>query len=83
MTGFLTKLLQSVIATAIPSITAEFHSLDQVGWYGSAFFITRAASPNFWGKSLRHFNMKWVFIVAIFVFELGSLICGTCGILLP
>ena len=25
----------SIIATAIPKITEEFHSLDDVGWYGS------------------------------------------------
>ena len=31
---------QTIIATAIPHITDEFHSLNQVGWYASALFIT-------------------------------------------
>ena len=30
----------NLIATAIPVITSEFHSLSDVGWYGSAFYIT-------------------------------------------
>jgi hypothetical protein len=25
----------SIIATAIPKITDQFHSLEDVGWYGS------------------------------------------------
>ena len=30
----------NLIATAIPVITSEFHSIKDVGWYGSAFYIT-------------------------------------------
>ncbi len=32
---FLMALDNSIIATAIPKITDQFHSLDDVGWYGS------------------------------------------------
>ena len=67
---------QSIIATAIPRITVQFHSLDQVGWYGSAFFLTLAAFVSFWGKAYKYLSIKWAFLMAIFVFELGSLICG-------
>ena len=28
------------------------------------------------GKFYTHFSIKWVFLVALFLFELGSLICG-------
>ena len=37
---FLAALDSTILATAIPEITADFSSLDQVGWYGSAYFIT-------------------------------------------
>ena len=33
---FLMALDNTIIATAIPSITNQFHSLPDVGWYGSA-----------------------------------------------
>lgn len=33
----------TIVATAIPKITDEFHGLDLVGWYGSAFFLTVGA----------------------------------------
>lgn len=35
MSVFLMALDTSIIATAIPKITDEFHSLADVGWYGS------------------------------------------------
>jgi MFS transporter, DHA2 family, glioxin efflux transporter len=64
------------VATAIPSITDDFHSLDQVGWYGSAFFLTVAAFQATWGKAYKYFHLKRTFLLAIFIFELGSLICA-------
>ncbi|MCJ1396154.1 hypothetical protein MMC18_009043 [Xylographa bjoerkii] len=73
---FLVALDMSIIATAIPKITADFQSLDQVGWYGSAFFLTLAAFVSFWGKAYKHLPIKWSFLTAILVFELGSLICA-------
>lgn len=39
---FLVSIDMTIIATAIPRITDEFHSLDDVGWYGTAFFLTLA-----------------------------------------
>lgn len=60
----------------MPRITIEFHSLDQVGWYGSAFFLTLAAFQSTWGKGFAYFPMKLTFLLAIFIFELGSLISG-------
>ncbi|KAI4112949.1 MAG: hypothetical protein LQ345_005982 [Seirophora villosa] len=73
---FLVALDMTIVATAIPRITDQFHSLDQVGWYGSAFFLTLAAFQSTWGKAYKYFPLKTSFLLAIFFFELGSLICG-------
>jgi hypothetical protein len=37
---FLVALDQTIIATAIPRITDQFHSIDDIGWYGSAYLLT-------------------------------------------
>ncbi|KAL7623514.1 hypothetical protein AAE478_007197 [Parahypoxylon ruwenzoriense] len=66
----------SIIATAIPKITSEFNSLADVGWYGSAFFLTLAATQSVWGKLYKYFSLRGVFIASILVFEVGSLICA-------
>ena len=73
---FLVALDMTIVATAIPRITDEFHSLNQVGWYGSAFFLTLGAFQSTWGKAYKYFHLKLTFLVAIGIFELGSLICG-------
>jgi len=73
---FLVALDSTIIATAIPQITDDFNSLSQVGWYGSAYLLTTAAFQLVFGKLYSLFSIKWVFLVAIAIFELGSLICG-------
>ncbi|POS77323.1 MFS transporter [Diaporthe helianthi] len=73
---FLMALDNSIIATAIPKITDQFHSLDAVGWYGSAYLLTTAALQLLFGKFYSYLNIKCVFLSAIGLFELGSLICG-------
>ncbi|UKZ55853.1 hypothetical protein TrVGV298_009677 [Trichoderma virens] len=66
----------TILATAIPKITDEFHAVDDVGWYGSAFLLTLSASQLFFGRLYSIFNAKWVFLFSLFIFELGSLLCG-------
>ena len=44
--------------------------------YGSAYLLTLCAFPLFYGKLYTFFPLKWVFLSAISLFEIGSLICG-------
>lgn len=67
---------QTIIGSAIPRITDRFHSLDDVGWYASAFFLTVATFQPVWGKVFKFFDLKVMYFVAILVFEVGSLLCG-------
>lgn len=76
LTIFLCSLDLTIIATAIPKITAEFSSLEDVGWYGSAFLLAIATMQSFWGKLYHYFDLKAVFLASIVIFEIGSLICG-------
>jgi len=69
----------TIVATAIPRITDQFKSLDQVGWYGSAFFLTLGAFQSTWGKAYKYFPLKLSFLIAIFIFEVGSLICAVAN----
>ena len=71
---FCVALDTTIIATAIPRITDQFHALQDVGWYGSAYLLTTCAFQLFFGKLYSLFSVKYVFLGALFVFELGSLI---------
>ncbi|KAL1963468.1 hypothetical protein VTN77DRAFT_8369 [Rasamsonia byssochlamydoides] len=76
MVAFLVLLDMSIIATAIPRITSEFHSLQDVGWYGSAYQLASSSLQPLAGKLYSNFRSKWTFLTFFFVFELGSLLCG-------
>ncbi|RMZ73938.1 MFS transporter [Pyrenophora seminiperda CCB06] len=73
---FCTALDNTIIATAIPRITDEFKALNDVGWYGSSYLLTTCAMQLIYGKLYTFFSIKWVYLIALFIFELGSLICG-------
>lgn len=73
---FLSALDRLIIGIAIPSITNEFNSLDDVGWYGSAYLLTSCAFMLFMGKIYTFYNPKWVYIGSLVVFEIGSAVCG-------
>ena len=49
MSIFLAALDQSIVATAIPSITDEFNALDEIAWYGGVYFLTIGVFSSFWG----------------------------------
>lgn len=73
---FCVAIDNTIIATAIPKITDEFHAINDVGWYGSAYLLTTCAFQLFFGKLYTFFSIKWVYLVAIGIFEVGSAVCG-------
>jgi hypothetical protein len=56
---FLVALDRTIIATAIPRITDEFGSLGDIGWYGSAYMLTTAASQLLFGRIYKFYNLRW------------------------
>ncbi|KAI9040793.1 MDR family MFS transporter [Aspergillus affinis] len=76
LTVFLVALDQTIIATAIPTITSQFHSVEDIGWYGSAFLLTTCSFQLLFGKLYTLLSLKWTFIGAVLIFEAGSVICG-------
>ncbi|OQE14814.1 hypothetical protein PENFLA_c035G05174 [Penicillium flavigenum] len=73
---FLVALDRTIISTAIPKITDEFDSFDDVGWYGSAYLLICCAFQLLFGKLYKLFSGKVVFLASILVFEVASAICG-------
>lgn len=76
LTVFCIALDNTIIATAIPKITDHFKAINDIAWYGSAYLLTTCSFQLFFGKLYTFLNLKWVFLTAIFIFEVGSLICG-------
>ncbi|OQD61878.1 hypothetical protein PENPOL_c014G01459 [Penicillium polonicum] len=72
----LVSLEIGIIATAIPGITNDFRKLDDVGWYGCATFILAASSSPLWGKLFKYVNVKWVYLSAVGIFLVGSIVAA-------
>ncbi|EED19689.1 efflux pump antibiotic resistance protein, putative [Talaromyces stipitatus ATCC 10500] len=73
---FLVALDRTIIATAIPRITDDFHALDDIAWYGSAYLLTSCSFQLLYGRIYTFYSPKWVFLCAIILFEIGSAVCG-------
>ncbi|KAI1452576.1 major facilitator superfamily domain-containing protein [Annulohypoxylon moriforme] len=73
---FCVALDSTIIATAIPRITDQFHALQDVGWYGSSYLLTKCAFQLSFGKTFRFFSLKWTFLAALLIFEVGSVLCA-------
>lgn len=76
LSTFVVALDNTIIATAIPRITTVFNSLDDVGWYGSSYLLTTTSLQPSFGKVYTYFNVKWTYIAALIIFEVGSVLCG-------
>ena len=70
-------LLQTIITTALPTISAYFHSSSaDYTWIGSAYLLAAAASTPIWGKLSDIWGRKPIILVANVVFFVGSLIAA-------
>jgi hypothetical protein len=70
LVAFLIMLDTSIIATAIPRITTDFNSLDDVGWYGAAYLLASASLQPLTGRLYTIFDSKWTFLTFFGIFEL-------------
>ncbi|KAJ5171101.1 uncharacterized protein N7500_003884 [Penicillium coprophilum] len=73
---FCVALDNTIIATAIPKITDQFNSLEDVGWYGSSYLLTTCAVSLMFGKLYTFYSIKWIYLSALCIFEIGSLVCA-------
>lgn len=76
MAQFVVALDNTVIATAVPRITTDFDSLGDVGWYGSSYLLTTTSLQPSFGKVYTYFSIKWTYIWAFGLFEVGSIVCA-------
>ncbi|KAF3763885.1 MFS general substrate transporter [Cryphonectria parasitica EP155] len=67
----------SIVSTAVPSITDEFHTIRDVGWYSSAFRLCACSFSFMFGKIYSLFPLRPVFLSSVAIFMCGSLLSAT------
>lgn len=73
---FLVALDRTILGPAIPSITNQFNSITDIGWYSSAYMLTSCGFILLYGRIYTFFPIKPTFLSGIVLFEIGSAICG-------
>ncbi|KIJ58908.1 hypothetical protein HYDPIDRAFT_44277 [Hydnomerulius pinastri MD-312] len=72
----LVALDQTIVATALPRIVSYFDALSNVTWVVTAYYLTQGGCMLVVGQILMLSRKKIVFLAAIALFEIGSLICA-------
>lgn len=76
MSAFLLALDSTVIATAIPRMTSDFNSLNDIGWYGAAYLVAQIALIPTCGRIYTFYNIKWTYCALLTIFGIGSIVCA-------
>ena len=73
---FITALDQTIVATAIPTITYDLNSASGYVWIGGAYLLSCAASGPIWAKLSDIFGRKPIILTAAGLFFASSILCA-------
>jgi EmrB/QacA subfamily drug resistance transporter len=73
---FLAALDQTIVSTALPTIVGELGGLDHLSWVVTAYLLASTVSTPLYGKLGDMVGRKPVFIAAIVIFLVGSMLSG-------
>ncbi|KQR50892.1 MFS transporter permease [Leifsonia sp. Leaf336] len=73
---FLSALDQTIVGTAIRTIGDDLHGLSQQAWVTTAYLILSTISTPIYGKLSDIFGRRPLFIIAIVIFIIGSILAS-------
>ena len=76
VSAFLYGLDTTIAADVQGPVVEQFGHIKQLAWIGSGFPLGSVAVILLVGNLFGHFNMKWIFIASVALFEIGSAVCG-------
>ncbi|MEX1004722.1 MAG: MDR family MFS transporter [Acidimicrobiia bacterium] len=72
----LAALDQTIVATALPTITGELGGLEHLSWVVTAYLLAATVSTPLYGKLGDLYGRKRLFQIAIVIFLIGSVLSG-------
>ncbi|KAJ6007479.1 hypothetical protein N7540_011455 [Penicillium herquei] len=70
------SLDNTIVADVQSPIVEAFGDVDKLSWLGVAFALSSSATIITWGKLYAIFSARTIYLGSIFLFEVGSAICG-------
>lgn len=77
MGNALSSLDTTVVATALPTIVGDLHGIRDLSWLATSYLLTAMVSTPLYGKLGDLYGRKRIFLFALVVFLVGSILCGT------
>jgi EmrB/QacA subfamily drug resistance transporter len=74
---FLVALDQTIIATALGKIVAQFNAFDSLSWVVTAYLLTTTITVPIAGKLSDIFGRRMMLLIGVGIFTIGSLLSGT------
>jgi len=68
----------TIVADIQPAIIESYgaSSVGKMPWLANAFALAAASLLLLWGRIYALFNAKYLFIISVVLFEVGSTVCG-------
>ncbi|MBC8077143.1 MAG: MFS transporter, partial [Chloroflexales bacterium] len=73
---FMASMESTVVATAMPTIVSQIGGFDRYSWVFSIYMLTSTTTVPVFGKLSDVYGRRPVYLVAVVLFLLGSLLCG-------
>jgi EmrB/QacA subfamily drug resistance transporter len=73
---FLTALDQTIVATALPTIGAQFHDVSNLSWVITAYLLSSTAVAPVYGALADIYGRRTMLMVANILFLVGSVLCA-------
>jgi MFS family permease len=70
---------QTIVSTALPTITSELAGLDHLSWVVTSYLLASTVPTPLCGKLSDLYGRKQLFQVCIVVFLAGSVLCGVAN----
>ncbi|HEU5086932.1 MAG TPA: MFS transporter, partial [Roseiflexaceae bacterium] len=76
MSLFLAAMESTVVATAMPTIASQLGGLSSYSWVFAAYMLTSTTVVPVFGKLADVYGIRTMYLVAIAIFLIGSVLCG-------
>lgn len=73
---FLGSMESTVVATAMPTIVSQLGGIDSYSWVFAAYMLTSTTVVPIFGKLSDLYGIRPMYLIAISLFLVGSLLCG-------
>ena len=73
---FISSLSETIASTALPTIVGDLNGVEIMQWVSTAYILSSTLVMPIYGKLGDLFGRKYLFIIALSIFIVGSATCG-------